>query len=111
MVTHLATLPPETPWIFHGRDHKRPADKRAAEELMGRICQRAGIPHYTPHQIRHAYATTMLSRGASLAAVSRSMGHASPSITANVYWHVLGEQEIIDAHDKYGPLATEGNKS
>lgn len=110
LATHLATLPENTHWLFPGRSPQRPLDRRAAEELMARICKRAGIPKYTPHQLRHAYATTMLSRGAPLPAVSRSMGHASPSITANVYWHVLGEQEIIDAHDKYGPLTDGGRR-
>jgi integrase len=38
--------------------------------------------------MRHAYATLMLEDGEELAVVSRSLGHADISTTANVYAHL-----------------------
>jgi len=41
------------------------------------------------YAFRHTYATRMLASGIPVLEVSRCMGHASPSITLNVYGHVI----------------------
>ena len=40
------------------------------------------------YDIRHAFATEALERGADLKSVSEIMGHSSPAITARIYQHV-----------------------
>jgi integrase len=46
------------------------------------------------YDLRHLFATTMLSNGADLAAVSKLMGHSTVKMTADVYYHYLeGEKE------------------
>ena len=40
------------------------------------------------HDLRHAYATLMLEDGEELAVISRSLGHANLSTTADVYAHL-----------------------
>jgi integrase len=52
-------------------------------------CRRAGVRRRTPHQLRHTYATLQLAAGENLAVVSRQLGHANPTITLNIYRHVL----------------------
>ncbi|GAB6037866.1 hypothetical protein JCM15519_24250 [Fundidesulfovibrio butyratiphilus] len=58
-------------------------------------CERAGIKVPTRmYDLRHLFATTMLSRGADLAAVSKLMGHANVTMTADTYYQYLqGEKE------------------
>jgi len=47
------------------------------------------------HQTRHTYATLALLSGVPITVVSAVMGHAQPSITLNVYSHVLeGSQQL-----------------
>jgi integrase len=41
------------------------------------------------HDMRHTEASLLLSKGFSVVAVSRRLGHAKPSITHNVYGHCL----------------------
>jgi integrase len=41
------------------------------------------------HDMRHTVASLLLSKGHSLVAVSRRLGHAKPSITLNVYGHCM----------------------
>jgi integrase len=41
------------------------------------------------HDMRHTAASLLLSKGHSLIAVSRRLGHAKPSITLNVYGHLM----------------------
>lgn len=49
---------------------------------------RLGLPRQRFHDLRHAYATLMLEDGEELAVVSRSLGHADLSTTADVYAHL-----------------------
>jgi integrase len=56
---------------------------------------RAGITYpVRMYDLRHLFASTMLAKGADLAAVSKLMGHASIKMTADVYYHAMhGEKE------------------
>ena len=47
----------------------------------------AGLPHQRFHDLRHECATLRLEQGEELAVVSRMLGHASLSTTANTYMH------------------------
>jgi integrase len=59
---------------------------------------RLGLPHFRWHDLRHAYATGLLEQGANIAAVSKSLGHSSVSVTADVYHHLSDEaaRELAD---------------
>ena len=58
-------------------------------------CQRAGITYPTRmYDLRHLFATTLLNKGADLAAVSKMMGHSTVKLTADTYYHYMsGEKE------------------
>jgi integrase len=72
-----------------------------------RLLRRADLPKMTFHQLRHSFATLLLSRGESVSVVQQLLGHSSPSITLGVYRHVLpGEQR--GAVERLGDLL-EGN--
>jgi integrase len=53
-------------------------------------CRRAQIPYdCIMYDVRHLFATTLLSSGADLAAVSKLLGHASIEMTADVYYGLM----------------------
>lgn len=55
-----------------------------------RAVERSGIgKDFRPHDLRHAYATSMLNNGANLSAVSKMLGHSTPILTANTYLQYL----------------------
>ena len=56
---------------------------------FARLVRDAGLPPITLHGVRHSYATAALAAGEPLKVVSERLGHASISITANLYQHVL----------------------
>jgi integrase len=64
--------------------------------------RRAGLPHVRFHDLRHAHATLMLSKGVHPKVVSERLGHASIGITLDTYSHVLPamQQEAADAFDE-----------
>jgi integrase len=54
------------------------------------LLDRAGLPRSTRfHDLRHTCATVLLSRGVDVVSVQRLLGHASASMTLNVYGHML----------------------
>ena len=50
--------------------------------------KRAGLPRQHFHDLRHASATLGIEAGESLYEVSRRLGHANISTTADVYGHL-----------------------
>jgi integrase len=49
------------------------------------------LPQITLHGLRHMHASLLLAGGADIALVSKRLGHASISITADVYSHLVGD--------------------
>ncbi len=50
--------------------------------LVGRACQRAGVPRFGPHRIRHAAACGLLAAGAPMEEISQLLRHAQQRTTA-----------------------------
>lgn len=53
------------------------------------LAKRTGVDHVTIHQLRHFHASVLLQQKQSLFSVSRRLGHASISTTADLYGHML----------------------
>jgi integrase len=65
-----------------------PVDPRNLTMEYHRVTVKAGLGKRRMHALRHSAATFMLDGGVDLAIISKTLGHASYSITADVYAHV-----------------------
>ena len=54
----------------------------AVTQVVGRACERAGVPSFGPHRIRHAAACELLAAGASLEEIGQLLRHAQQRTTA-----------------------------
>jgi len=58
-------------------------------QWFARFVRRHELPPLTFHGLRHTAASLMLGHGISTVAAAQVLGHSSPSVTTNVYGHVL----------------------
>jgi len=54
---------------------------QALREQLARSCQAAGLPHHTPHALRHTYATALVNSGLPLQALMHLLGHVSATMS------------------------------
>ena len=80
-----------------------PLNPSAVTLAFQRIIKKAGLKAIRIHDLRHTHATWMLQAGVNPKVVSERLGHASVSITLDIYSHVLpGMQEA--AAEKFDRL-------
>jgi len=79
-----------------------PLNPSAVTLAFRRIIKKAGLKDIRIHDLRHTHATLMLKAGVNPKVVSERLGHASISITLDIYSHVLpGMQEAaVEKFDK-----------
>ena len=60
---------------------------------FGPLLERAGLPRIRFHDLRHTFATVLLSRGTHPKVVQEMLGHANISQTLDTYSHVLPDMQ------------------
>ena len=69
------------------------------------LLKKAGLPVMRFHDLRHTAASLMLNHGIAVIVVSRRLGHAKPSITLDVYGHLIPSMQA-EAAQKIDELIT-----
>ena len=64
---------------------------------LDRFSKRHGLPHVNPHAFRHTMASMLYFNGADSVSISKRLGHAQVSTTANIYAHVMEEADQKNA--------------
>ncbi len=88
----------DTEYIFVRKDGT-PANPSDFTKWCNRFSERNNLPHINPHAFRHTVATLMLHNKANLIDVSRYLGHSKPSVTSDIYAHVLKDANIELGND------------
>ena len=80
----------------------RPISPRNFIRHFAQVVEEAGLPHLTPHGIRHSHASLLLSAGENPKLVQERLGHSSITLTLDTYSHVIPSmgQQVADKLDK-----------
>jgi integrase len=95
-------------WVFFNQDGKFINYENFLKRQWHKAIEKAGLLRRTPHDMRHTYATLRISKGDSLAEVSKEMGHSNQEITYRAYYKWLPKESYsnIDELDGVQPSAT-----
>jgi integrase len=81
-----------SPYVFTG-PLGGPLEPDNLGRYMNKLSSAAGIPRLSPHALRHTYASLALQAGIPVDVVSKQLGHASVTMTLNVY-HTVYRSEL-----------------
>lgn len=56
---------------------------------LTKACKEAGVAYFSPHTLRHTFATRYLQQGGDIFVLSQILGHYSVEVTQRVYAHLL----------------------
>jgi integrase len=96
---------PVPPWAFV-TSHGTPYSQRNVLRDFKRILRLAKLPpHFSPHCLRHTFATHHLMNGASIYYVSQQLGHSSIKLTVDTYGKWLRMRDTAAADRLDAPVA------
>jgi len=82
------------------RDPSAPVFPHATQERLrteiGRACRAAGVPHFSPHDLRHRRVSLWHRQGVPWRDIGEWVGHRKISTTADIYTHVLLDDAEVD---------------
>ena len=74
----------------------------ALRTSIARACKAAGVPLWSPHDLRHRRISLLHLRGVPWARIGEHAGQRNLAVTANTYTHVLVDETELD----YAALAS-----
>jgi len=97
-----------SPYLFPSRAGAGHLTRQRFGQMLKALALAAGLDpaKVSPHVMRHAFATHLLSHGADLRSVQKMLGHADIS-TTQIYTHVL-EERLKTLVQQHHPLAKRG---
>ena len=79
------------------QDNGKPMHPDSVTDWLSKFSRRHGLPHINPHAFRHTMASMLYFHGADSVSISKRLGHAQVSTTANIYAHVMEKSDQRNA--------------
>lgn len=78
-------------FVFGGN---KPLPASTVDHCFRRACSEADVPVIRIHDLRHSCASLLISRGVSIVAVGRYLGHTNIQQTLNTYSHMMPDDQL-----------------
>jgi integrase len=88
------------PFIFHDKNGQ-PLSQNTVRSVFKWTLGKAGLRNIRIHDIRHTFASLLLSDGASPVYVKEQLGHSSIQMTVDIYGHLIpnSNRKVINGLD------------
>lgn len=70
-----------------------PVKNSTYDTMLRKLCDKAGLPYFSMHILRHTFATRCIEAGMKPKTLQTIMGHANISITMNLYVHTTDDEK------------------
>ena len=71
-----------------------PVKNSTYDTALFKICDKAGIKHFSMHVLRHTFATRCIGAGMKPKTLQMLLGHSNIGITMNLYVHTTEEEKL-----------------
>ena len=79
------------------QDDGNPMHPDSVTDWFKKFSKRHDLPHINPHKFRHTMASMLYFNGMDSVSISKRLGHAQVSTTANIYAHQIEEADRQNA--------------
>jgi len=79
------------------QDNGSPMHPDSVTTWLARFSKRHELPHINPHAFRHTMASMLYFNGMDSVSISKRLGHAQVSTTADIYAHIVAEADKKNA--------------
>lgn len=83
--------------LVFSQDNGQPMHPDSVKRWLNKFSARHDLPHIHPHSFRHTMASMLYFNGVDSVSISKRLGHAQVSTTANIYAHVMEEADQRNA--------------
>ena len=81
-----------TDYVFT-QENGKPMHPDSLTDWLGKFSKRHDLPHINPHAFRHTMASILYFNGMDSVTISKRLGHAKVSTTADIYAHIIQEAD------------------
>lgn len=83
-------------FIF-SQSNGKPMHPDSVTDYFKKFSKKYNLPHINPHAFRHTMASMLYFNGVDSVSISKRLGHAQVSTTANIYAHIIEEADRNNA--------------
>jgi len=76
----------------------KPLKPYTVSQAWRRVVEAKNLPRVTFHALRHTHASILINGGVDILTISRRIGHSKPSVTFDVYGHLVGGADAAAAN-------------
>ena len=68
--------------------------KRKLETAIEKACNKTGVKRIRIHDLRHSHVSFLVNNNCNVSLVSKRLGHATKSITLDIYSHIFDNSQV-----------------